>query len=277
MDTHDYTNMEAYPWVDIMMRKGHWELMPLLSASAKVFRDGLCDSHYREASKKGLKVKGAISIFRMKAEHARFRKRLVGHLWNMRGDVDSLLTSPLKDVLHKYQDHVKDFPDWTGDLSYTLQLERSHWTPTIYHVIQTGVLLAYFGMIESTMFKVLASRMDVAIAWMHDNVMGKRLKLLEKFTFQDMIKEIMTYEEKYKFIYYFCFNMNNIRIPLVERFIYLWDVTSRIVNFRVVRSLPSFVRGSVATICFMGKTAMSPFVLTNTIRARINAYEDYMR
>lgn len=280
MDIHDYTNLEAYPWVEHAMRNGHWELMPLLSVSAKAFREGFRDSHYTMASRKGLKVKGAISMFRMKAEHARFRKALIRHLWQIRGDYhrhDSFpLLNELRKLLRVYQHHSHDFLDWTGDLSFTLKLEFGHWSTTMYHVIQTGVLLVSFGMRDSVMFQVLESRMDVALAWMHDNLIGRRMNAYEKFTFRNIIDEIMLHEERYKFLFYFSYKMDNIQIPFVQRFLYLWNMVSRIVNFRVIRTMPSFVRGSVATLSLMDKLADKPLVNLNGTRLKLNAFKDYV-
>ena len=163
MFSHDLTNLEAYPIVTICFESmSYWWLLPMLCTVSRKMRDGLNTDYYKRGARVALRVKVASKMFLLKGEQYRFKLIFIKHLWtiwNKPGNGDPV-SSRLAVLLSAFG-KITCYNRISKDIIKKCGLALLGWDTMFNLLVRIAIWMHHFGMADSTLYMIFASRMDL--------------------------------------------------------------------------------------------------------------------
>jgi hypothetical protein len=140
----------------------YWWLLLLLCTVSRKMRDGLNTEYYKRGARVALRVKVASKMFLLKGEQYRFKLIFIKHLWtiwNKPGNGDT--TSGRLAVLLSAYRKITCYKSVSKDVIKKFGLSLLGWDMMFNLLVRIAIWMHHFGMADSTLYMVVAARMDV--------------------------------------------------------------------------------------------------------------------
>lgn len=270
-----------FSWIlENTLEQGFWWMLPTFLVVCKAFREGYADPYYYAKLKKSLKIRGAIMMFKSKAEHLRIKCALLRHINLVLPSTYGTFTIGLNMVLNTYKRNVR-FGSWTTEIRKNLYLDGRFGTHAVYYVTQLALIMMHYGLENTTCFMLLETRMDIAITNMYNHLLKTAyyIQKPKKYTFRQILRAIQGHEEHFKFLYVFKAFVFSNQIPRISEYAFLehlWIWCNKRYRNCAIESLPSFAKGAMALLAFVDVTKHAQNVNQVTQR-KINRMMTYLK
>lgn len=247
--SHDFTNMEAYPWLSICLTTfGYWWLMPLLSVTSKSFK--ACIMQHQDDLKVAFKIRGISRIFLAKAQQLRLKNMMSVHLWliwskSSNRDLSQALASIIKMFSKAHQ-----FPSLNKADCMFLELNRLSWIKTLNFLIRLAVWMHHYGMSETTLYMLFMTRMDIGFKQLKESypyaIKGTR-------SFSEYISRIVSFNNESKTFWLWSLDKCPVQCPIYSEMREIWYHGNRDVYHKIISSLPNVIQAAIVLISVSSK------------------------
>lgn len=259
--------------ITIALLGGLWETLTVLAATVSSVRAHFVKGTYNKYSRVAFKVKGAITMMKMRLENIKIKNTICSHVDRVFPYKHNSICNLQKIASRMYKQQKCVF-NWTPLLVYDMGLGHLKSPLTLFYIVQFGVVLMKYGMANSWIFRMTEVWIDYAIYKVLREYPNLRMR---KTSYRRVVKDILKSDYAFLFLYTFQSNrhgdLNKLKEWSALRF--LMKKCDRDTSAMCLKRLPAGTKSGVAYLAFIANLRKNKQI-TNNSRVCYSSYRDYM-